>query len=122
MYDDANSIDADGSIVNLSVNKGTVAFLGASGSQPLVRDQWVELRLAIDLDAMTCDGFYNGATFGQVAFGNATQHEIAAFDIWDYALSGGVYYDNIAITPEPGTMVLLGLAGLGALARRGRRQ
>ncbi|MEI2688245.1 MAG: hypothetical protein V9H69_00460 [Anaerolineae bacterium] len=75
---------------------------GASGGTlPLVRGQWVEIRVEIDLDADTQSFYYNnqllytGTWSGEVSGGGATS--IAAVDLFANGASV-VYYDDMSLT------------------------
>lgn len=88
---------------------------GALTPQTIVRDQWVELKVEVDLDANTVTAYYNGLQLRSGAWYGA-QKEIDAIDLY----AGGadsVYYDDIVI-PEPATMGLLVLGGLALIRRR----
>ncbi|MGH9379316.1 MAG: S8 family serine peptidase [Thermoanaerobaculia bacterium] len=76
---------------------------GASGgSLPLIKGEWVELRIEIDLDADTQQFFYDnqllfsGTWSGEVTGGGAT-----VFDTIDLFANGAsaVYYDDLSIAP-----------------------
>lgn len=70
------------------------------GTLPLIRGQWVELRVEIDLDNDLTTFFYNDAVLYQgtwteeVSGGGSIN--IAAVDLWGN-LSSSVYYDNISL-------------------------
>ncbi len=103
-----NSYDDAGSNLNWSTQ---VQFNGATnqvindggvsgGTLALIRGQWVELRLEIDLDADTGAFYYNnqllysGTWSGQVSGGGATT--IAAVDLFANGASV-VYYDDMSL-------------------------
>ncbi|HRI56725.1 MAG TPA: hypothetical protein PK170_06480, partial [Anaerolineae bacterium] len=103
-----NSYDDAGSSNNWSVQ---VMFNGAAntvtndggvsgGSLPLVRGQWVEIRVEIDLNADTGAFYYNnqllytGTWSGQVSGGGAAA--IAAVDLFANGASV-VYYDDMSL-------------------------
>jgi len=89
----------------------------------IVRNQWVGFNFVIDLGANSVVGTYNGSTVltGQWYDTVAGTAQIEAIDLFAWN-SSAVYYDNLnlAIVPEPGTFVAvgIGLAGLLALRRR----
>lgn len=103
-----NSYDDAGSSLNWSVQvkvNGTSNLVendgGVSGgSLPLVRGQWVELRVEIDLDADTGGFYYNnqllysGTWSGQVSGGGAVN--IAAVDLYANGASV-IYYDDMSL-------------------------
>jgi hypothetical protein len=90
---------------------------------PIVRDQWVPFDVTIDLDTNTHTGRYNNVTVvtGAWSAGAGSNVAIGAIDLFANNTTS-VFYDNLelAIVPEPGTFVALGigLAGLAALRRR----
>jgi uncharacterized repeat protein (TIGR01451 family) len=83
---------------NLVLNDGGVS----GGSLPLIRGQWVELRLEIDLDADLQSFYYNnqllytGTWSGQVSGGGAIN--IGAVDLFANNASV-VYYDDMSLMP-----------------------
>ena len=67
----------------------------------LITDQWVNLRIEIDLDADTMDQFYDGQVLGagmswsgNVALGGA--QAIAALDLFSDSLNG-IHYDDLSL-------------------------
>jgi len=93
------------SSTNQVLNDGGVS----GGSLPLIRGQWVELRLEIDL---THDSgavyygnqlLYQGTWSGQVSGGGITN--IAAVDLFANGASP-VYYDDFSLLPKPTLLYL----------------
>ncbi len=85
--------------------------------QPFITDQWVEIRVEIDLDADFREVYYNGALFSSWTWTTDVDSvlEIGAVDLFANGASS-VYYDNLSLVPAPtGALVLL---GLGATRRR----
>ncbi|MCL4263628.1 MAG: S8 family serine peptidase, partial [Anaerolineae bacterium] len=87
--------------VNFNAATDVVTNDGASGGTlPLVEDQWVELRLEIDLDADTQDFYYDnqllysGTWTGEVSGGGALN--IGAVDLFANAATS-VYYDDMSL-------------------------
>lgn len=78
--------------------------------QPIVYDQWVELRIEIDLDGDTQTTFYNGAevSTGQLLTRGGPA-EIANIDL--YSEGGTMYFDDITIEPAGGGGLSLALSG-----------
>jgi hypothetical protein len=71
-----------------------------AGSVPLVRDQWAELRIELDLDAGTNSVFYNGQTFylnRPYAVGGARRVECLALFSDGVA---GMLFDTISVQPQ----------------------
>ena len=68
---------------------------------PLIKGEWVELRAEIDLDADTCDMFYNGDQFvfgGNWSDGAATA--IQCLDIYNGSMNPAMYYDDNSVVPN----------------------
>ena len=102
----------------------------------LITDQWVELKMIIDVDNRLVDTFYgdtqihNGRFWGE---GNDWEPALAVIDLFHSGTSSPVYWDALHLTsaqlvgtqgdtltptPEPSTLVmLLGLAAAGLLLR-----
>jgi hypothetical protein len=89
---------------------------------PIVRDQWVEIRDVIDLTADTQSVYYNNQLLLTTSWTNGIQAttpgilNIAAVDLYGNNASS-VWYDDMSLTPEPASLVLLGL-GLLLVTRR----
>ncbi len=86
-----------------------VADVGA-GTTPLIKGQWVELRLEIDLDSDLADYFYNGAQFvtdrpwtDGVVPGFPGPARLRALDFYGGEPStggtSGMYFDDVTIKP-----------------------
>lgn len=96
---------------------------GGGASLPLIKDQWVEYRLLIDLTANSVSEFYNGSLLSTHAWYDNTDPNAAArlqgIDLYGNG-AGPVYYDNISITavPEPGSLTLLAMGSAAWLLRR----
>ncbi|MGD8450919.1 MAG: hypothetical protein PVJ57_03800 [Phycisphaerae bacterium] len=94
----------------------------SDGAQlPLILDEWVQLRVEIDLDANMQSVYYGDDllttkswTEGETG-GGALNIGGISFEACPYASM--IWYDDISLTPEPGTCLLL---VLGAVALRRR--
>ena len=73
--------------------------MDAAVSEPIVYDQWVPIRIVIDLDNDTCEQYYNGTllTTGQAWTTRGTAGSSAAIGAIDLYSNGGstVFYDNV---------------------------
>lgn len=89
--------------------------------QPIVYNQWVEIKTVIDLTANQMQHYYNGALLASGIWNvRGGPIEIANVDLFAGAPTGHqtfVYWDNFSLVPEPAAGLLL-LAGLGLLRRR----
>lgn len=96
---------ASNQVVNTGVSGGTL---------PLVRGQWVQLRVEIDLTADTQSFFYNNALLyqgswsGEVSGGGALN--IAAVDLFANGASA-VYYDNMVLASGQAEITLTKTVG-----------
>jgi len=105
-YDDAGTNNNWSAQILFDSTANTVTNDGgvSGGSLPLVRGQWVELRLEIDLDTDTGAFYYNnqllysGTWSGQVSGGGAVN--IAAVDLFANGASV-IYYDDMSLA-QPG--------------------
>jgi len=62
---------------------------GSRTETPLIRDQWVELRIVMNFDANTCDFYY-----GDVLLGSRECPSAQGFDIWPDDDVDVIYYDD----------------------------
>jgi len=62
---------------------------GSRTETPLIRDQWVELRIVMNFDNNTCDFYY-----GNVALGTLPCPSAQGFDIWPDDDVDVLYYDD----------------------------
>ena len=118
-----------GAVNNWSTQVGFDSATGLVESQfeaatlPIIFDQWVELRVEIDLDLDTQDIYYGGTLLSSkgwtdgVSGGGALN--IGAVDLFAQGASP-IYYDSMSLVPAPGVLALLGCAGLFGITRRRR--
>lgn len=107
---------------------GTVSsqINGGQGSATIIKNQWIDVRYLIDLDALKVTAFYNGAEFDTHDWGSVAA--FAAVDLYADGSGPPVYYDNVVLqpfaVPEPSCLSLLAAgAGLPGLMRcRARRR
>jgi hypothetical protein len=92
---------------------------GGATAAPIVYDAWTEIRVEFDLDADTCDAYYNGALIasGTWLTGAYTTLEFANVDLYA-PHNEPVYYDDLSLVPEPASCLLLVLAAAAGLRRR----
>ena len=60
----------------------------------LLRDQWVELKIVINLDINTCDFYY-----GDILLGTRECTNSSGVDIWPDADVDVIYYDDFRFEP-----------------------
>ena len=103
-YADGAAADKDWSTqLNFNMNTNKV------GSVNLVRDQWKEVRVEVDLVGNTRREYYdNNLIATDIWYGPNGAAKIAAIDLYGNNASP-VYYDDLrmAPVPEPGTIVFL---------------
>lgn len=122
-----NTYNDAGSGLNWSVQVRFDSSIGMVESEaetaqlPLILGQWVEIRDEIDLDANTQSIYYGGQLLTTKSWTEGMSGggalNIGAVDLYGNSASP-VYYDNISLTPEPGTCLLLVLGGMFGLRRR----
>lgn len=91
---------------------------GTHAPVPIVRNQWMDLLVNIDLGADSRTVFLGG---NQVSTGTWTQTNgalaVAAIDLFANN-APAAYYDDLGLVPEPSVVAALGLASLALLRRR----
>ncbi len=87
-----------------------------SQTTPIVYDQWVPIRVEINLDTDQREFFYNNVSLGRRAWTVDSNSilNIACVDLFANNATS-VYYDDLSLTPEPAAF---GLFALGLLLRR----
>jgi len=63
---------------------------------PLVEDQWVDVRVNIDLDAMTQEIFYGCQSMGTIPWGTPAVNTLQALDLYSES-TDEFYYDNVKL-------------------------
>lgn len=69
---------------------------GATGAARIVYDQWVEIRVAIDLTANTFEESYNGVRIATGSWDDDAHGTLQAIDLYGDGASS-VYYDDISL-------------------------
>lgn len=105
------------SVIHPDLPQGATSSVDA----PMVRDQWVTLKAVVDLDANSYDCWYGATQMVTDGIWYGGAKDIAAIDLFSNGASEPVYFDNVAITPEPMSIALIG-GGAVALFRRRRRR
>ena len=78
-----------------------ISDLGAGASRPLVKNQWVEIRVEINLAANTVAEFYNGQPLSTHVWQDGSGlNELQALNFFADN-SDPVYYDNVNLAPAP---------------------
>lgn len=121
--------DFDGDYVELGIwNGGSLTGAGADttiydGDWHRVVYRWdtVNDKMYLWVDPTT-DDYTPDVSEADVAVDDLTgsAHTWAGINLWAYGDQGGWSMDEIALVPEPATMALLGLGGLGVLIRKRR--
>jgi F5/8 type C domain len=95
-YDDGANQDWSAQIV-IDMTAGTLSSYYVAGSgATIVYDEWVELKLVIDLDEDTVDEYYNGALLATHEWDDDDHGTIGAIDLYGNSASS-VYYDDIML-------------------------
>jgi len=94
---------------------GTVQSQYENTELPLITGRWVEFRVDIDLDADTQSIYYDGALLSSKSWTDGVSGggalNIGAVDLFANGASP-VYYDDISLTPEPASCLVLALGAL----------
>jgi uncharacterized repeat protein (TIGR01451 family) len=98
--------------IQFNSTSGTVIDDGQSGATtPIIFDQWVELRVEIDLDADTQNFYYDGVLFYSGTWsthvGSPGVVNIGAVDLWNNGATD-VYYDDFSLVPAVAVELLKG--------------
>jgi len=83
---------------------------------PIIREQWIPVRMVFDIDAKAVDIYYNGALAKSGTYG--PDQAVVGFDVWSPAEASQLFFDDFNMVPEPATLSLLVMGGLGLIARR----
>lgn len=109
---------------HLTANKVQDTLPGSTGHLPIVRDQWVPIRVDIDLAANSQSVWYNNQHLTTVPWSRYSggAMRLQAVDLYGSTTST-VYYDDVGVAalPSPGT-VSLASAGFGVAVLRRRRR
>ncbi|MCK4303645.1 MAG: hypothetical protein KAY24_05345 [Candidatus Eisenbacteria sp.] len=80
---------------------GMVSTVEGPGTTPIINDQWVEVRVEINLDADTQDIYYNGILLDSLPWaGEGGVTEIAALDLYSNGGSS-IYWDDCSLSAAP---------------------
>lgn len=114
------------------LSAGLIGVFDSNGNQQgatlnLVKDQWVDMRFEINLNANSVSSFYNNTLIGTMPWQTGGINQLQALDLYPdegaaTAQVGPVYYDNLSLTavPEPSSLALLLIGGLAVFARSRR--
>jgi hypothetical protein len=84
-------------------DSNTLEFAQTGTLVPIIHDQWVEIRVEIDLDGNTQEAFYNGVSLGSAQWVSGGPKEIATIDLFSWAASP-VYYDDMEMVQTSGAL------------------
>ncbi len=106
-YDDSGATNNWSTQVrfNAALNQVTADGAGAGPSLPLIRDQWVEIRVVIDLDNDNQAFYYGDNLLYEASWTDGLSGggrlNIAAVDLYANGASA-VYYDDLSLTDDMG--------------------
>jgi len=97
-----------------NMNSGQIiSDLGGGATRPMVKNQWVEIRVEINLASNTVTEFYNGQPLSTHVWQDGTGlNQLQALDLFA-ADSGPVYYDNVSLAPAPTPAPALRISNTG---------
>ncbi len=103
-------------------SSGTVISDFDGAELPLITNEWVELRVEIDLDADSQTFYYGGSELYTKSWSEGVSGggalNIGAVDLFANGASS-IYYDNMSLVPAPGgVLVMLGAVVFGRQRRR----
>jgi hypothetical protein len=103
-------MDPSTGLVNEQIHGGSTA--------PIVYDAWTEIRVEFDLDADTCEAYYDDVMLFSGSWTSSSYPTLEFANVDLYAPHDvTVYWDDLSLVPEPTSLVLL---AVGALALRRR--
>ncbi|MBN1356725.1 hypothetical protein JXA40_10735 [bacterium] len=81
----------------------TVTDEHSLGTTSLLKDEWVEIRVEINLTTDTRTVYYNNVSLGELSWTGAASPggalNIAAVDLWGNSTTYNVYYDDMSLMP-----------------------
>lgn len=95
------------------LNTGTVEFYQAGSTASIVFDQWVEIKVEVNLDANTQSAYYNGTLLGSAAWATTGAIAIATINLFSWGAST-IYYDDLEMVSTTATLEQMSWAGLKA--------
>jgi len=99
-HNDTHQLNEDVSLQVLANSySNTIKDLWSGGSLPLVRNEWVEIRIEIDFEMDTYDVYYNSTLLGSESWTRGVgQKKLACIDLCnDGSVSNATYFDDISL-------------------------